>query len=166
MKDQADFSVLGQLTYPMTIDELVEETGLEEPQVRNVLGTLMNLSMIEVRQEDPEAATALVKKERLPLDLLIPEVRNPHFHEKLEVRANEHSFISEQFKSLKVRINEIRSYRPVQVINVTSPSRADGKSLVSANLALCCSKDTTRRNHPAGLRFARPLGTSLLRHFA
>ena len=63
----------------------------------------------------------------------------------MEVLKNEFSFVSEQFKALKVRINESQAERAIQTIAISSARPQDGKSLVAVNLAFCLAQDLDRR---------------------
>jgi capsular exopolysaccharide synthesis family protein len=65
--------------------------------------------------------------------------------ERLEVFRNGFSFVSEQFKTLKVQLTETRLENAPKVFTVSSPDSEDGKSLVSANLAFAFAKDHGRR---------------------
>jgi len=49
------------------------------------------------------------------------------------------SFIAEQFRSLRSRIDAIATQRPIRTIAVTSSSAGEGKSLASVNFALVSS---------------------------
>src|SRR5262249_34109615 len=72
------------------------------------------------------------------------EVTDAVIGEKVEVLKNASSFISEQFKTLKVRLIQNGDTHS-KVITVSSSDREDGKSLISANLALTFAMDPGRR---------------------
>jgi Mrp family chromosome partitioning ATPase len=88
--------------------------------------------------------SALIKQTSFPFDRLVPVVTNAVIGEKLEVIRNPSSFISEQFKTLKVRIREDVE-NPPQVMTISSPDQQDGKSLISANLGIALSMEVGRR---------------------
>jgi len=46
---------------------------------------------------------------------------------------------SEEFRSLRTRVNHLQNLQPIHTVVVTSPSPAEGKSFVAANLALAQS---------------------------
>jgi protein-tyrosine kinase len=140
-----ELSVLGQLTQPRTPQELVSLVGMDYTHLKKILSVLQNLQLIEVVEAIPNPTTALALRERFPLDFLVPAVRNAAYSDKLEIIHDECSFVSEQFKTLKARLNEIPSDRSVKAIVISSPLAADGKSLISINLALCFAKDPGRR---------------------
>jgi capsular exopolysaccharide synthesis family protein len=110
-----------------------------------VLNTLNHINLLEVLPAQPEDCRALVKKERFPLELLVPEVGDGLISEQLETLRNEGSFVSEQFTSLKVKIVQRNIDAALQVVNITSPYMQDGKSLVSVNLAFSFARDAGRR---------------------
>jgi len=145
--------VLGELNHPVTLAGLMESTGLEETALKRILGVLDRLGIIETMTDDRTGAVpniessekmSLVKTSSFPFERLVPVVTNAVIGEKLEVVRNPSSFISEQFKTLKVRIRE-DAETPTKVITVSSPDQEDGKSLISANLAIALSMEPGRR---------------------
>ena len=140
-----ELSVISYLNGPQTLEGLVTSNGIQSSEVKKILQVLDDLGFLEVSDEGSSESNAVVKKEAFPLELLIPEIRNPAPSDKLEVLNNESSFISEQFASLKVEIDGTGTDRPTQVIGVSSPHPGDGKSLISSNLALSLSRDHGRR---------------------
>jgi capsular exopolysaccharide synthesis family protein len=99
-----------------------------------------------VPASDSASGTAvLAPAAEFALDTLIPVVTNAVLHEKVEVARNESSFTSEQFKTLKIRIRQAESDKPIKVITISSPDPQDGKSLVTANLAFSFALDPGRR---------------------
>ena len=149
-----ELCVLGELSRCTTVAALVESTGIEEQSLRRILGVLDRLGILESIRDERETdstspvglagQTALVKQTSFPFDRLVPVVTNAIVGEKLEVLRNPSSFISEQFKTLKVRIRE-DCENPPQVMTISSPDQQDGKSLISANLAIALSMEPGRR---------------------
>ena len=141
--------MLGGLTSPNSVTGLLASSGVNEASLRKILGVFNGLGIIERLQSSETESTraeqerAAIKRSGFPFDGLIPVVRNAVVSEKLEVLNNASSFISEQFKNLKVRITEAREIPP-KVFTVSSPEPQDGKSLVSANLALSFSMEPGR----------------------
>src|SRR6185436_3440309 len=133
-----------------TIPSLMASTGLDEVGVRRILGVFDRLGILDWVEEGKTAEvpasgqTALVKMNGFPFERLVPKVSNAVFGEKVEVLNNPSSFISEQFKTLKVRIREDFE-NPPKVLTISSPDQQDGKSLVSANLALTLAMEPGRR---------------------
>jgi capsular exopolysaccharide synthesis family protein len=148
-----EVSVLNDLRSPSTFEGLLKSTGLRDSTLRQTLGILDRLGVLRfvdtsdaVQPTEPVPSLgSLVKQSDFPFEHLIPSVTNAVLNEKLEVARNEFSFTSEQFKNLKVQISETNSTHPLKVITVSSPDSQDGKSLISANLALSFAKDPERR---------------------
>jgi capsular exopolysaccharide synthesis family protein len=149
-----ELCVLGELNRATTVAALVESSGIEEQALRRILGVLDRLGILEtIRDEwDVDSAvpvevagkSALIKQTSFPFDRLVPVVTNAIIGEKMEVIRNPSSFISEQFKTLKVRIREDVE-NPPHVMTVSSPDQQDGKSLISANLGIALSMEPGRR---------------------
>jgi capsular exopolysaccharide synthesis family protein len=149
-----EVAILGELTSPVNIDSLKQSTGLKETTLRkilgvfNALGLLRTLAYLESTEDGHSRASdrnmAVMKRPAFPFDGLIPTVNNAAVSDKLEVLKNGSSFISEQFKNLKVRIRD-SGEAPPKVLTVSSAEHQDGKSLISANLALSFSMETGKR---------------------
>jgi len=149
-----ELCVLGELSRTTSVAGLIESTGIEEPALRRILGVLDRLGILEKLIDTQDTAIpvptdapgkiALFKQTAFPFDRLVPVVTNAVIGEKLEVVRNPSSFITEQFKTLKVRIRE-DCETPPRVITISSPDQKDGKSLISANLALSLSMEPGRR---------------------
>jgi capsular exopolysaccharide synthesis family protein len=142
-----EISILTHLqSRSLSVEELEERTALGGPAVMSVLQAFLDLGMIRVveRAPIPGGETALAKRERLPLEILVPPVHNHSPTDKVEVVNQEYSIFNEQFRALKVRLQS-QTDPPVQVLSVTSPLPQDGKSLISTNLALNFAKEPGRR---------------------
>ncbi len=140
-----ELSVLHKLKYPRTILELAAATGLDYSRLFKILSVFSTLQLLSFVEQPLSDVTAVVKRKGFAYDALIPEIPANSLSDKLELSRDESSFVSEQFETLKVRISEISSKRPLRVITISSPSMEEGKSLISVNLALCFSKDAGRR---------------------
>src|SRR5437867_1492401 len=145
-----ELAVLNELRNPRTLESLAADTGLEHLRLTKILDVFKKLHLIDIvdvisAEEDGKEPTAVVKHSPFPFEHLIPEASNAVFSEKLEVLKSESSFISEQFKTLKVRLHEIQTERPIKTITISSPEAQDGKSLVAVNLAFCLAQDPARR---------------------
>jgi len=148
--------VLMELTHAATVSGLLVSTGIEETSLRRILGVFNQLGIIQAlpdrkpMQADEESSALpleeeqIVKRSSLVFERLIPVVADAVIGEKIEVLKNASSFITEQFKTLKVRLSE-NADTTSNVITVSSPDREDGKSVISANLALTFSMDPGRR---------------------
>ena len=140
-----ELSVLNQLNLPRTLQELVAATGVDHARLGKVLGVFSSLHLISVSESADGEETALVVRSSFPFESLTPEIGRNGLSDKIETLLNESSFVSEQFKSLKVRLSEASSLRPLRVITISSCLSGDGKSLISLNLAASFSKDPDRR---------------------
>lgn len=71
----------------------------------------------------------------------VPVVTFAPAHEALLVDASRpQDSPSEEFRSLRTRLNHLQSLQPIHTVVVTSPSPAEGKSFSAANLALAESQ--------------------------
>jgi capsular exopolysaccharide synthesis family protein len=141
----AELLVLSELCQPRTIHELSVATGLEHARISKILFVFDALQLLSVIENTPADSTALVRRRRLPFESLVPEIQKSAVSKKLETLREESSFISEQFKTLKVRIGELAAAHHVKVITFSSPAPEDGKSLTCLNLAASYSRDSNRR---------------------
>jgi protein-tyrosine kinase len=140
-----ELSVLSCLKTPCTLQDLAMATGMEYPRLSKILCVFNSMKLIKQVEAAPSESTALIKRNGFPFEYLTPEIGNAALDIKLETYHNPSSFISEQFKSLKVRLAEAAARAPLKVIAVSSPHTEDGKSLVCANLAISLSRDGGRR---------------------
>ena len=138
-----ELSVLCLLDRPMLLEELHSRTGLSEDKMAEVLGTLTWLGVCTVNTETSDLTSVEVK---LPsLESLIPQQPGAKLSERLEVVHIPGSFVAEQFNSLKVRLEGLKTEKPLQTLAVVSAHMQDGKSLTSTNLAFCYAKDPGSR---------------------
>ena len=63
----------------------------------------------------------------------------------------------EEFRTLRTRLNHMKSLQPIHTVVVTSPSPAEGKSLSAANLALAQSHLNGNLTLLADFDFRRPI---------
>ncbi len=155
-----ELAVLTELITPVSVAGLVSSTSFKESVIRKILGVFNALGIIKpiaVLEDLGDEAwrdgsatgpgnpgTAVIKRAPFPYEAFVPMVSNAVISEKLEVLNNASSFISEQFKTLKVRIAD-SSEVPPKVIMISSGDHSDGKSLISANLALSYARERGRR---------------------
>jgi capsular exopolysaccharide synthesis family protein len=140
-----ELAVLNRLKTPSTLQELASSTGLEYARLGKILSVFDTLNLINQVDGAPSESTAIVKWEGFPFEYMTPEIGTTELSEKVETFHNPSSFISEQFKTLKVRIYEAGEKAPLQAIAVSSPQAMDGKSLVAANFAASFLKDPGKR---------------------
>ena len=137
-----ELSVLNVLASPQTFDALLRSTMMSDLQLRRVLGVLERVGAVKtVPETDARVTLPVAARSETSLEIVVPEVTNAVFDEKLEVARNEFSFTSEQFKNLKIQLRQAESETPLKVFTVSSPDAQDGKSLVSVNLAFAFAQD-------------------------
>jgi protein-tyrosine kinase len=75
-----------------------------------------------------------------PVTGLLEEVREVPFTPAPEALLTDHSHPqeapSEEFRSLRTRLNHLQTLQPIHTVVITSPSPAEGKSFAAANLAI------------------------------
>ncbi|MEP6962635.1 MAG: CpsD/CapB family tyrosine-protein kinase [Acidobacteriota bacterium] len=71
--------------------------------------------------------------------------------------ARPHEAPMEEFRTLRTRLNHMKSLQPIHNVVVSSPSPAEGKSLCAANLALAQSHLTGNTTLLADFDFRRPI---------
>jgi polysaccharide biosynthesis transport protein len=72
-------------------------------------------------------------------------VSNVRLHPHLIMAADNGGVAAEQYRALRTRVLHADNGAPVNVVLVTSPGRADGKSLTVANLGLTMAQEQQRR---------------------
>ena len=141
-----ELSVISGLQKPRTTQELAAFTGLDYPSVCKILSVFYNLQLIQTvdatASDTPVSTTSEFKES---FESMVPEIRKESLSNKLDLYHQPSSFISEQFKTLKVRLHELSLKKQVKVITVSSSSANEGKSLICTNLGLCFAKDPNRR---------------------
>jgi protein-tyrosine kinase len=140
-----ELSVLSHLNTPCTLRDLAAATGMEYTRLTKILYVFNVLKLIRQVDVPASESTALIKREGFPFEHLTPEIGSANLSDKLETFHNASSFISEQFRTLKVRIAEMAAQAPLRVIAVSSPHTQDGKSVISVNLGVSFSNDPGRR---------------------
>ena len=140
-----ELSVLSCLKTPCTLQDLAAATGIEYARLSRILCVFHSLRLVKQVEAPTCESTALIVREGFPFEHLTPEIGKAGLSSKLETFHNPSSFISEQFKTLKVRIANAAAQAPLRVIAVSSPNPQDGKSLICANLGISFSKDPGRR---------------------
>jgi receptor protein-tyrosine kinase len=97
----------------------------------------------------PNMAGLLEQVEEIPFrmapDSLLIDVAHPH------------EAPMEEFRTLRTRLNHMKSLRPIHTVVITSPSPAEGKSLSAANLALAEAHLAGNVTMLADFDFRRPI---------
>jgi receptor protein-tyrosine kinase len=102
-------------------------------------GTLLSAGSAPPAVET-HSATATIEPQHTPVKGLLELVQSIPFRPATDALvidpAHPHNAPSEEFRSLRTRINHMQSLQPIHTAVVTSPSPAEGKSFAAANLAL------------------------------
>ena len=89
---------------------------------------------------DARAAASSVLETRTPLKGLLDQVQEIPFHtipdSLLIDPSRSHDAPSEEFRTLRTRLNHLQGQQGLHTLVVTSPSPAEGKSFAAANLAI------------------------------
>ncbi len=92
---------------------------------------------------------------------LLDNIKETPFHPAPDAHlldaAQPHEPPSEEFRTLRTKLNHIQTLQPIHSIVVTSPSPAEGKSFAAANLALAESHLEGNRTLLADFDFRRPV---------
>ena len=89
---------------------------------------------------------------------LVKEIPFRSSTDSLLIDANRpHEAPMEEFRTLRTRLNHMKSLQPIHTVVVTSPSPAEGKSLSAANLALAQSHLNGNTTLLADFDFRRPI---------
>src|SRR5437867_5365738 len=109
-----ELSVLSELRRSRTLQDLATATGLEYVRLTKILDVFRKLQVVDIvdeetGQDDAKGSAAVGGQSRLPFEQLIQEISNDVLSEKMEVLKHGLSSVSEQFKALKVRINETQA---------------------------------------------------------
>lgn len=78
-------------------------------------------------------------------------------------RTRPHEAPSEEFRTLRTRLNHLQTLQPIHTVVVTSPSPAEGKSFAAMNLALTESQIEGNRTLLIDCDFRRPMVHTMLR---
>jgi capsular exopolysaccharide synthesis family protein len=140
-----ELSVLSRLDTPRTMQDLVAVTGIEGQRLGKILCLFDSLGLLGPLDTQLIEPKSVVQADQSSFRHLIPEIGGTELSDKLEAFYNPASYISEQFKTLKVRLAEASAQAPLQAIAVSSPDKNDGKSLICLNLAISLSRDSGRR---------------------
>src|SRR5260370_13954381 len=85
----------------------------------------------------------------------IPFTPSPESH-LLDV-SRPHEAPTEEFRTLRTRLNHLQQLSPIHNIVVTTPSPAEGKSFAAVNLALAAEQLSGNPTLPLAFHFPRPL---------
>lgn len=108
----------------------------EPPRSASVSTALSNASTLAAEPEglDTTTGSLSLNREFLSRVKTVPFQPSPDSHLIDIAKPNEAP--AEEFRSLRTRLNHLKTSQPVYSVVVTSPSPAEGKSFAAANLAL------------------------------
>ncbi len=98
---------------------------------------------------NPEFENLLERIQEIPF--------NPSQDAHLIDASRPHEAPSEEFRTLRTRLNHLQSLQPIHTVVVTSPSPAEGKSMAAVNLALAESHLADNKTILCDFDFRRPL---------
>ena len=123
-----------------------EQGGLLPPPVNRPNGEARAAAVIDA---GPNLTGLLEQVEEIPFhtapDSLLIDVSRPH------------EAPMEEFRTLRTRLNHMKTLQPIHTVVVTSPSPAEGKSLSAANLALAEAHLANNVTLLADFDFRRPI---------
>ncbi len=128
-----------------------EQAGLLSPPAARtpILGGEVRSNATTTLDTGPNMAGLLDKVEEIPFrtatDSLLIDVTRPH------------EAPMEEFRTLRTRLNHMKSLQPIHSLVVTSPSPAEGKSLSAANLSLAQAHLEGNSTLLADFDFRRPI---------
>lgn len=119
------------------------------------------LSAPAARPQNAPAGTAMLEAQGPNLSGLLEQIEEVPFRaatDSLLIDINRpHEAPMEEFRTLRTRLNHLKSLQPIYSLVITSPSPAEGKSLTAANLALAESHLAGNNTLLADFDFRRPL---------
>jgi protein-tyrosine kinase len=128
-----------------------EQAGLLTPPAARtpILGGEARTTASVLDNQGPNMAGLLERIEEIPFrtatDSLLIDVTRPH------------EAPMEEFRTLRTRLNHMKSLQPIHSLVVTSPSPAEGKSLTAANLGLAQAHLEGNLTLLADFDFRRPI---------
>ena len=133
-----------------------EQSGAPQPEAPAAGGAAPGVAGITApAQPAARAAAAAVLPDFLQQVEEVPFTPAP---EALLIDSNRpQDAPSEEFRSLRTRLNHLQTLQPIHTVTVTSPSPAEGKSFAAANLALAESHLAGNMVLLADFDFRRPV---------
>jgi protein-tyrosine kinase len=108
-----------------------------------------------------ESRAAPASEPATSLQGLLEQVQEVQLHQAAEAllidATRPHEAPMEEFRTLRTRLNHLKTLQPITTVVVTSPSPAEGKSLSAANLALAQSHLAGNTTLLADFDFRRPV---------
>jgi non-specific protein-tyrosine kinase len=134
--------------------------------IRRTHGTTADPPAATLAPPRPEPRPAPGSREEFSSPLLRADVPGhvvtPSLNPLLVAGTAPHALVAEQYRALRTRIAHSENGHPRRVLLVTSPTKGDGKSITSANLALTMSQEFNRSVALVDADLRQPLLHSLL----
>lgn len=125
--------------------------------------SILSPPKVEGRSSVQSAAAAVLTH---PLEGLIERIQtvayNPSPDSLLIDPTNPHEAPTEEFRTLRTRLNHMQSLQPIHTAVVSSPSPAEGKSFAAMNLSLAQAQLAGNNTLLCDFDFRRPIVHSLL----
>ncbi len=119
-----------------------------------------------VDRTPPSSVGTTVADEQIPLLEALQHIQalpfNPSQDSLLIDPTRPHEAPTEEFRSLRTRLNHMQTLQPIRTVVVTSASPAEGKSFAAMNLALTQSQLAGKRVLIADFDFRRPIVHNLM----
>jgi protein-tyrosine kinase len=113
------------------------------------VASTLDAPQMPINEIVPQLAGLLERVQELPF--------NPAPEAHLIDAARPHEAPTEEFRTLRTRLNHMQSLQPIHTVVVTSPSPAEGKSLAAVNLALAQSHLAGNSTLLCDFDFRRPV---------
>src|ERR1700694_5778475 len=118
----------------------------------------LNPPPVEGRSSAQAAATAVLTHPlEGPRERIQPAAYKPSPDSLLIDPTNPHEAPTEEFRTLRTRLNHMQSLQPIHTAVVTSPSPAEGKSFAAMNLALAQAQLSGNHTLLCDFDFRRPI---------
>lgn len=115
------------------------------------------------RASSQSAGTALLTH---PLEGLLERIKTVNYSPSpdslLIDPGNPHEAPTEEFSTLRTRLNHMQTLQPIHTVVITSPSPAEGKSFAALNLAMAEAQLSGNKTLICDFDFRRPIVHSLL----
>jgi protein-tyrosine kinase len=119
-----------------------------------------------VEREQAVVTAATLSDEPMTLLEALEHVQEVPYHPSQDSLlidpARPHEAPTEEFRSLRTRLNHMQTLQPIRTVVVTSASPAEGKSFAAMNLALTQSQLAGKRVLIADFDFRRPIVHNLM----
>jgi capsular exopolysaccharide synthesis family protein len=117
---------------------------------------------VPMRDVMPAAVADQPAEIEVDLDALAEVPFRPSMESLLIDPTRPHEAPTEEFRTIRTRLNHMQTLQPIHTVVVTSPSPAEGKSFAAMNLALSQAQLAGNRTLVADFDFRRPILHNML----